>query len=168
MTTGQQLIALLDEFREKHPEKLTIVETGSMRSTSPGAEEGDGWSTMEFAKWIKAHPGSIFFTMDLDPKLAEAEIKKAGLDSYDLNFYTGESVGLLQMFNFGIDFAYLDTSDDLQHGLEEFKLCEAKGAKRIVMDDRLTKCLSAMEYALNSQRWTVRFAGRFTVMDRHA
>ena len=63
------------------------------------------------------------------------------------------------------DAAYLDTSDDLEHGLAEFRIAEARGAELILMDDFDTKARLAVEHAVKSG-WRVSREGRLTAVSR--
>jgi hypothetical protein len=169
MSIGAELKELLDEQFAKSQQPLIVAETGCIRSIDPPSEDSDGWSTLHLAQWAMAHTGSEFHSMELHPDnvikggriLGEHGIPSNGA----VRIYQTESVdGLKQLAH--IDFAYLDTSDDLAHGLAEFQAAEEKGARTIVMDDRETKCLAAIAYARESGRWDVQERARLTIMRR--
>ena len=169
MSVGRRLQDLLDEAYALFPKNRTfiIAETGCIRSIDPPVEDSDGWSSLHIARWVAAHPDTKFHSIELHPD----NIVKAGRLMGESNvaagveFHQGESVDELGKLDL-IDFAYLDTSDDLAHGLAEFKVAEAKGALMITMDDRDTKCLAAIAYAKESGRWGVDDSGRTVVMRR--
>lgn len=170
MSVGQRLADLLDEAFAVFPEKeriFIVAETGCIRSIDPPVEDSDGWSSLHIARWVAAHPGTKFHSFELHPDniiKAGRLMGESGVAS-DVEFHQGDSVdGLKELSN--IDFAYLDTSDDLTHGLAEFQVAEEKGARMITMDDRETKCLAAIAYAKESGRWTVDESGRTMVMRR--
>lgn len=168
-TTGAMsvsLVSILDAcYRDNPARPFIIVETGCVRSMADGAEQGDGWSTLHIARWMKEHSGTWLFSMELNPEniqLCKQAILDAGLDNPFIHFYQGDSVGLLSAFNYPIHFAYLDTSDDLEHGLAEFRACESKGCKHIVMDDWAAKAQLADFYA-KAKGYKVEYRDRFTV-----
>lgn len=166
MIVGQELTKLLDEMYSASPRPIQIVETGCLRSTKPEAEEGDGWSTKYITEWLKRtyngkpHPKLISIDMNFESvKTAESFV-----DSSEVIFVPLESVAALERFAL-IDFAFLDTSDDLNHGLSEFRVAESKGAQVIVMDDFETKAARAFRYA-EQNGWHAKRNGRLAIMKR--
>jgi len=165
MKHGEQLTGYVNEIFKGEP--LILVETGCLRRDGPEHEEADGWSTLYFARWIKEHPESKFFSADNDIEhihIALNKLESEGIKSPFPMFYFGESVEFLNSIGH-IDFAYLDSCDGWEHGLAEFQAAESKGAKLIVMDDYISKVVTAAEYAA-SHGWDVKQEGRFTVMRR--
>jgi hypothetical protein len=168
MSLGSELYELLDEHHNRYPIVHTIIETGCLRSDESGAEEGDGWSTLHIARWIECHCDSCFISYEQD--FQHIRVAKKVLLARNLllfaNFCRGDSVACLEAADYSIDFAYLDSSDNLPHALAEFEAVEARGARIIVMDDRQTKCLLAMEYAREGGRWKIEERARLTVFRR--
>jgi hypothetical protein len=168
LSPGEQVVAILDKFWKQEDRPLIIVETGCMRSTHPDAEAGDGWSTLRIAEWLYKTQGGHLWCIDMDQSHIDLAIKairdKKAL-SGEITFICKESLMALDMIHFNIDFAFLDTSDNLEHGLSEFKAVESKGAKVVVMDDIPTKATLAIAYAID-KGWKVTLEGRLAVMRR--
>ena len=61
---GVVLFQLLNTISGGLP--LSIIETGCLRDTKPGACFSDGWSTYYFARWVKDHPLSTCISIDLN------------------------------------------------------------------------------------------------------
>lgn len=167
MIVGQELVKLLDAFYAENPHPLTIVETGCLRAMNADSEEGDGWSTLHIARWVKEHPLQIFVSVELNPESVSVCCKKLEMErlSYCVGFVHGDSAAVLRSFARPIDFAFLDTSDDPEHGLAEFKAAEEKGARMIVMDDVGVKTPLAEKYA-SENGWNVVINGRLAIMRR--
>jgi predicted O-methyltransferase YrrM len=139
-----------------------------MRSTAEGAEQGDGWSTLRISEWLEQDRSrGHLYCVDIDQSHLDLAVNVLR-DKHLLNgcqtFMRQDSVDYLNVMEH-IDFAFLDTSDDLEHGLAEFKAVEYKGAKVIVMDDIPTKAVLAIAYAVD-KGWKVRLEGRLAVMRR--
>jgi len=163
MKAGEQLTKYVDEIYSGEP--LILVETGCLRRDGPEHEAADGWSTLYLAKWVEAHPDCKFFSADSNGdhiQVAVNKLQSEGIKMPFPMFYLGESVGFLVCIEH-IDFAYLDSCDGWEHGLAEFKAAESKGARLIVMDDYISKAVTAAGYAV-SAGWDVKQEGRFTVM----
>jgi hypothetical protein len=168
MSVGQELTEHLDELYARLGHGLIVAETGCIRSIDPPVEDSDGWSTLHIARWVASHPGSFLHSIELHPDnviKAGRILGEKGIPADLFDFYQGESVDGLQQLD-RIDFAYLDTSDDLAHGLAEFEIAEEKNAQMIVMDDRETKGLAALAYAKQSGRWDVEERARQVIMRR--
>ena len=168
MKPGEQLSGYAVEIYHKLSRPIVIVETGCLRRSEPENEALDGWSTLYFARWVKEHPGSKFFSVDNDMehiRVAMVKLNEEGvLGDFPL-FTLGESVGFLTGFGGDIDFAYLDSCDGWDHGADEFRAAESHNAKLIVMDDYIGKVVTAEKYA-RDHGWDVKQEGRFTVMRR--
>lgn len=164
MIVGQELVKLLDAFDAENHQPLLIVETGCLRGKSENSEEGDGWSTLHVARWIATRPANRFISIDLDPVNLKTAREFLGSYAQYVSFLRGESVRLLDSI-FNVDFAFLDTSDDPEHGLAEFKAAEEKGARMIVMDDVGVKTPLAEKYA-SENGWNVVIDGRLAIMRR--
>lgn len=166
MTTGEQLTAYAQETLDRLERPIVIVETGCLRRPTETDHQNDGWSTLYLAKWTEAHPGTKFFSVDMDGthiRIASEILHAHGVLPQFPMFTCGESVQFLAQFGGLIDFAYLDSSDGWEHGLAEFQQAEAKGATLIVMDDYIGKVVSAQKYA-QANGWKVKQEGRFTAM----
>ncbi len=145
---------------------IKIVETGCMRDLALSAEWGDGWSTLYIARWVAKHPECSFHTVDLSPnsiELAHSALEAEGLAKY-CTFHLQDSLKFLGQETW-IDFAFLDSCDGLQHGLDEFRLAASAGASLIVMDDLQTKAAWAVKEA-RELGWNVSFEGRYSVIRR--
>jgi len=167
MIVGVELARILDSLYADRQSPLEIIETGCVRALNPDSPEGDGWSTFYIAGWASNHPDCRFTSYELNPRHIETAsklLRDTSLHPF-VHFVEGDSVAMLGTAGH-VDFAYLDTSDDLEHGLAEFQICEAKDARMIVMDDRETKCLLALKYAKESGRWEIEEQSRLTVFRR--
>lgn len=162
MIVGKEVVKLLNEFYGKSDGMLTIVETGCLRAINDDSEEGDGWSTLHIASWIAAHPDCKFISIDINPESLKLARLFLGSHARFVTFLRGESWRVLGNF-YNIDFAFLDTSDDPENGLSEFKAAEKCGAKMIVMDDYGVKTPLAEVYA-KENGWQVSTNGRLVVM----
>jgi hypothetical protein len=169
MGVGAELKELLDDLYAKEARPLVVVETGCIRSIDPPAEDSDGWSSLYLARWVTEHEGSELHSFELFADnitkagriLGEKGLRADGA----IHFHQGDSAELLPSLD-RIDFAYLDTSDDWDHGLAEFQAAEEKGAQIIVMDDRELKCMKAIPYAKENGKWDVQERARLTIMRR--
>ena len=90
-----------------------IVETGCTRQANN--YEGDGQSTVLFDKYAQANPGSLVYTVDLDPKATET---CSSLVSGSVKIHTGDSIAFLKGLGQApppqfkaIDLLYLDSYD---------------------------------------------------------
>lgn len=167
MSVGMELREHLEELYGKVQRPLLVVETGCIRSIDPPVEDADGWSTLHLTRWVSEHEGSRLHSIEIHPdniiKAGRILGEKGITGCYE--FHNGESLEELAKFEH-MDFAYLDTSDDLDHGLAEFKIAEEKGALMIVMDDREVKGLKALAYAKESGNWDVEERARQVIMRR--
>ena len=97
-----------------------VVETGCVREKH--AWEGDGQSTIHFDKYAEFHPGSLVFSVDLDPA---ATALCRSLVRPEVQIHTGDSVAFLKSLTDHpppelryIDLLYLDSYDvDLHYPL---------------------------------------------------
>lgn len=164
LAPGNHFETFLNSIYDGKP--LKIVETGCMRDLALSAEWGDGWSTLYIARWVSKHPGCEFHTVDLSANsidLAHAALEAEGLAQY-CAFHLQDSIKFLNAQTW-IDFAFLDSCDGLQHGLDEFRLAASAGTRLIVMDDYQTKAALAVKEAKNLG-WNVSFADRYSVFRR--
>lgn len=145
---------------------IRIVETGCMRDLATAAEYGDGWSTLYIARWVKTHPECRFDSVDMSANAIE--LAHVALEAEDLakfcTFHLQDSLKFLGSLSW-LDFAFLDSCDGLQHGLDEFRLAASAGAKIIVADDFQTKAAYMVREA---QRlgWIYEQVDRYSVLKR--
>lgn len=161
---GMLFFKFLDSVYENKP--LKIVETGTMRDLALSAEYGDGWSTLRIAQWVSKHPECDFHTVDLSANaidLAHAALEAEGVSKY-CTFHLQDSIKFLNSLTW-VDFAFLDSCDGLQHGLDEFRLAVSAGAKMIVMDDYQTKAAWAVVEG-KKLGWNVEQVDRYSVFRR--
>ena len=85
---------------------VVIVETGCVREKD--AWDRVGSSTVLFDKYCEFHPGSVLFSVDIDPA---ATALCRSLVGPEVRIYTGDSVGFLKQF-----------SDDPPIGLRIYRL----------------------------------------------
>lgn len=133
-----------------------------MRDLGTLSEWSDGWSTLYISRWVAKHSECEFHTVDLDSNAVE--LAHMALDAENLakycTFHIQDSLRFLSTQTW-IDFAFLDSCDGLQHGLEEFRLAMSAGARLIVMDDYQTKSIWAVKEAK-------RLGWEFTQEDRYS
>jgi predicted O-methyltransferase YrrM len=164
LAPGKLFEIFLNSVYEQKP--LKIIETGCIRDLSISAECRDGWSTLHIARWVSAHPGSEFHTVDLSLnsiELAHSLLEAEGLAQH-CAFHLQDSLKFLSQVTWA-DFCFLDSCDGLQHGLDEFRLAASTGARLIVMDDFQTKAFQAVKEAKNLG-WDVSFQDRYSVLRR--
>lgn len=161
---GNHFETFLDSIYEGRP--LKIVETGCMRDLAVAAEWGDGWSTLYIARWVSKHPECVFHTVDLNSNsidLAHMALEAEALAKF-CSFHLQDSIKFLGNQTW-IDFAFLDSCDGLQHGLDEFRLAVSAGTKLIVMDDYQTKAAWAVQEA-KKLGWLVNQVDRYSLLRR--
>lgn len=161
---GTIFAQLLDSIYECKP--IRIVETGCMRDLGVTAEYSDGWSTIWISRWVRVHSDCVFCSVDLSAnaiELAHTALEAEGLAKY-CEFHCQDSLLYLSKQTW-IDMAFLDSSDGLEHGLQEFRLAASAGARLIVMDDFQTKGAAAVKEA-KSLGWETSHAGRYSVLRR--
>ena len=98
--------------------RLTIVETGTIRRTEPEYEEGDGHSTRFIAEWSRGNHS--FTSIDIDCSIAKKYLFDNNLRQY-VTLKEGLSTDILPTFKM-IDFAYLDSANDPDNCLNEFMI----------------------------------------------
>lgn len=160
---GRFFAEFLDSIYEGKP--LRIIETGCMRDLGFMAEYGDGWSTINIARWLRDHQGT-FESVDLDVnaiELAHAALEAEGLAKY-CTFRLQDSIKFLSAQTW-LDVAYLDSCDGLEHGLQEFRLAASAGARLVIMDDFSTKASFAFNEA-KKLGWNVSAVDRYSVLRR--
>lgn len=161
---GTLFAGFLDSVYQGRP--LRIVETGCMRDLGTVAEYSDGWSTLWISRWVAKHQDSTFDSCDLSANAIE--LAHMALEAEDLakfcTFHCQDSLKWLAAQTW-MDFAFLDSSDGLEHGRAEFRLAASAGARLIVMDDINTKAMFAIKEA-QQFGWDVTYSGRYAVLRR--
>jgi glycosyltransferase involved in cell wall biosynthesis len=132
----------LTEVMARLPQKeLTIVETGTLRDSSPRARVSDGWSTYTLAQLLAARgPGSgRLYSIDFEPKCLEVSRKTVPEALHPrIRWMEGDAKSLLSSLEVdSIDLLYLDSSDDPRQILSEFEAALPKLKKEsiVVVDD---------------------------------
>lgn len=143
---------------------MLVVETGTIRNTKPEYADGDGWSTLHLAEWGL---GDIF-SIDLDVSICREFLTERGLIDR-VHLMQGSSLDNLIHFS-DIDLAYLDSANDAELILAEFKLVETRMAKGgivviddVLMDDReVVKGHLVVPYA--RQKYQVELKNRMAIV----
>lgn len=135
MSRMLRLPQLLDVLKERF-DKLTIVETGTIRNVSEPYREGDGWSTLHIARWLVNNPGHSFTTIDLDTSVAENFLRTKRLNQY-VNFVQADSLTALPKLPDTLHFVLLDSANDAKLTLAEFIIVEQRIPRGgiVVIDD---------------------------------
>jgi len=101
------------EYLDSLQRPVFIVETGCVRNV--GTYQGEGQSTLMFDKFASAVPGSMVYTVDIDPN---ATALCSTLVSPTVKVHTGDSVGFLRDVAINppkqfpsVDLLYLDSYD---------------------------------------------------------
>jgi FkbM family methyltransferase len=101
------------EYLDRFDRPVRIVETGCTRDA--GNWGGDGGSTVLFDKYAECHPGSVVYSVDIDPA---ATALCRTLVSTRVQVHTGDSVDFLKSLAdmpptdfIAIDLLYLDSYD---------------------------------------------------------
>jgi hypothetical protein len=144
---------------------LYICETGCLRDPTPTGMMADGWSSFYFAKWANDNPGSKLTTIDLNAiNLEYCRLYLSGFD-FKSEFHeliNKDSVIAIQELKEHPDVFYLDSCDDLDHGLAEFEAALAHNPKLIIMDDLVSKAAKAVEFA-KTLGISCQYLGRYTL-----
>ena len=105
--------ARMFEWLDRFDRPVGIVETGCSRQAGNWA--GDGGSTILFDRYAEFHPGSVAYTVDIDP--AATDMCRS-LVSTRVRIHTGDSVGFLKSLSEAppsdlpfVDLLYLDSYD---------------------------------------------------------
>jgi hypothetical protein len=94
--TGRRetLLRALQRLWEARPGPAVIVETGTLRSDSPSARSGDGWSTLAWG-WYCPETGSRAWTVDVNRDHLEVCRRLTREYAPWLSYTKGDSVGFL-------------------------------------------------------------------------
>jgi hypothetical protein len=119
---------------------IRIVETGTARSTDESYHELDGWSTLTLARCCTLYGGtaSFLYSIDINPEHIKAskEIVPKELHPH-VRWLLGNSLSKLRLVRPRIDLLYLDSADDPDHILKEFKAARSRlrSWTMVVIDD---------------------------------
>jgi hypothetical protein len=164
---GRLFHPLLNELYEASEHRpIHIVETGCMRDLSLSSEYTDGWSTLYISRWVSRNSKCCFDSVDLNInaiELAHLALETEKLAKY-CTFHCEDSLKFLSRQSW-IDFAFLDSCDGLDHGLQEFRLASSVGARMVVMDDYQTKAATAIREAINLG-WKFEQKERYSILRR--
>jgi predicted O-methyltransferase YrrM len=124
-TIGEIIYEELPAFMQRTGKKtLRVLEVGVLRNLDQDHEKGDGHSTLAFARLLKAHPGSTYVGIDLDPHEARHAVDAQGFGEI-CDFYAGDSVGTMTDLKFNgekFDVIYLDADNDGAATFREYLL----------------------------------------------
>lgn len=134
---GSNLVNHLQALEKKHNRPLVILETGTIRNTSNMHHDGDGWSTLYIAQFVKKSSfNHKFYSIDLKTDVCDAFLKSIGLrDSVTL--IQNDSRKAIQEMDEEFDFIYLDSGNHADLVFEEYKLVlpKCRDDTIIVVDD---------------------------------
>lgn len=138
-TIGDIIRDELPAFMRRSGKKtLRVLEVGVLRSLDQEHREGDGHSTLAFARLLKQYPGSEYVGIDLDPSEARSAVDSEGLSSL-CAFHAGDSVKLMQkLIDRGerFDVVYLDADNDGAATMREYLLArELVNRPGLIMGD---------------------------------
>lgn len=124
-TIGDIICAELPAFMERSgKETLRVLEVGVLRNLDAEHLNGDGHSTLSFARLLRQHPGSEYVGIDLDPREAQAAIDSEGLGGF-CSFLTGDSVETMSSLAIAgekFDVIYLDADNSGSATMREYLL----------------------------------------------
>lgn len=115
------LVAELDAFRERTGrDKLTILETGSIRGTQEQYHQNDGWSTLTFAQYVRDNGGALT-SVDLDTAAADEVLTRHELRDV-VHLVEGDSVATIEAMarDVALDVVFLDSDNDADLIMREF------------------------------------------------
>lgn len=145
--------AILDGARMVHPLPiLKIVETGVK-------------DTVDIATWCAKNSASTFVSVDLDAVEQEKihTILEQSNAASSYIYRTQEHLKFLSELTW-IDIAFLN-SENLQDGLEEFKLALSAGARTIIMRNYQSKAYLAVKQAKRFG-WEAHFTDDYSILIR--
>jgi len=139
---GNSIIKHLDIIRRGNPgRELLIAETGTIRRTDDRGRRGDGHSTEYIARWVKQDGNAQFYSIDIDTEVCFEYMVEKGLSDHVELVEDDSLVALSAMFRMAansllkFDFVYLDSANNPNLTLSEFKLCEEYGVPQVMIDD---------------------------------
>lgn len=124
MTTIEDIIRReLPAFAQRtKKETLRVLEVGVLRARDDEHRDGDGHSTLAFARLLATMPGSTLTGIDLNPSDAEAAVADEGLDGV-CTFHAGDSLELMRKLSEQgerFDVVYLDADNSAQGTMAEY------------------------------------------------
>lgn len=135
MSRMKKLPELLDTLSFQ---RINILETGTIRNVNPEYAIGDGHSTLWIAKWIREQDKPVnFYSIDKDVSVAYKYLQELGYLP-EVNLIKSNSLIWLDKYiPPEVHFALLDSANDAQNTLNEFKLVEPRMVKGgiVVIDD---------------------------------
>ena len=144
MHLSEILKAELNAFRERTGKtRLDILETGTIRGAGDNYRQGDGWSTITFAEYVKANGGSVT-SIDLETDTASTVLKANRLASH-VKLVKASSVDVLEEMaakkaktsKGSLDVVFLDSANDADLTLREFRVASLlmRSPGLIMIDD---------------------------------
>ncbi|MFE0472541.1 class I SAM-dependent methyltransferase [Streptomyces sp. NPDC058947] len=126
-TIGDIIHEELPAFMRRSGKKtLRVLEVGVLRNLDREHLEGDGHSTLAFARLLSRHPGSRYVGIDLDPREAQAAVNSEGFSNF-CTFLAGDSIETmwgLAAAGEKFDVVYLDADNDGAATMREYLLAE--------------------------------------------
>lgn len=126
-TIGDIIYKELPSFMERSGKKnLRVLEVGVLRNLDTEHLEGDGHSTLAFARLLNQYPGSEYVGIDLDPQEAQDAIDSEGLGGL-CTFHAGDSVEMMSSLAITgekFDVVYLDADNSGSATMREYLLAE--------------------------------------------
>lgn len=125
-------------MRRTNKETLRVLEVGVLRNLDQEHLEGDGHSTLAFARLLHRHPGSEYVGIDLDPSEAQRAVESEGLGGF-CTFYRGDSVEVMRKLvgkEEKFDVVYLDADNSGSATMREYLLAvELVTSPGLIMGD---------------------------------
>lgn len=142
MSAHQVLNPILADLRERY-EKLSILETGTIRAEGENYQINDGWSTMTFALNVAQYGGRVT-SIDLDTRVATKVLAEHGLLGH-VKLIEAHSIDALAELLCDQDpialepyhLIYLDSDNDAELILHEFLIARrmVRAPGYILVDD---------------------------------
>lgn len=121
--------------------RIVVVETGTLRDSSPEARLGDGWSTYTIAQALadRGIPGSKLYSIDISPKCIDVSKRTVPRELHPwVSWICADAAETLRTLPVErIDLLYLDSCDDPAQTLAEFRSAQDKLTPHtvVVIDD---------------------------------
>ncbi|MCP9209511.1 class I SAM-dependent methyltransferase [Streptomyces sp. NEAU-Y11] len=124
-TIGDIIREELPAFMEStKKESLRVLEVGVLRNLDEEHRDGDGHSTLAFARLLKAHHGSELVGVDLNPGEAREAVDREGLGNL-CTFHAGDSLKVMARMvaeKETFDVIYLDCDNSGSATMREYLL----------------------------------------------
>ena len=138
-TIGDIICEELPAFMGRTEKKtLRVLEVGVLRNLDREHMDGDGHSTLSFARLLKGYPGSELVGIDLDPSQARAAVDSEGLGGF-CTFHAGDSIETMKSLLANgetFDVVYLDCDNSGSATMREYILaCEMLRSPGLIMGD---------------------------------